>query len=990
MAIIESTTPGGAYIGYRNPTRLNGGRGGQGGPTAVELYANRVGAGRGGQGGPTAAELAAAQSLNVENKTQTPGYKIIQGSEQNVLNGYRSYTYNFTMAALSLAEVNNPESYRGQALTRVILKSGGKGPDAIVNDSELTREFNKKSAGRFDMFIDNLEIESLMTFTESSSVSLPTSISFDVIEPYSITGFIEALQIAAVSAGYPNYVTASFVLKMEFQGYSDSVPIEDSAAEHIPNSTRYFMFKFTGVSVDITEQGTRYRCAAVPWNQAGFGEPNILKKPITIEGKNVKDILNNFMEGINSQIKKANEESKNVDKNLHDEYAILFPSVTPAGFDPNVLNTLSTSPVSNFKSNTSYAFIDQTTSTATDAYGGPPAKGTRTAAAGQKGVNPTNITVQPTVQFREGAAIHECISAIIRDSEYGSNIIEKLAGVIDEYGFFNYFLINIEVTNLLDIDTVKRKPRQKYTYIITPYRMHYTIVPGYTGQNIDVTKIKKYISLREYNYIYMGKNVDVLTFKINFNTLYFEAVPYAMGNNDKLRTVNTAAPDDGNKPGESPAPNNSAKNGSISPTPTRVTVEKAGDIQPAGGTGNAPQTDPYTIMSRNMHNAIINSSVGMVTGEIEIIGDPFFLVTGGTGNYNPKLENIGKTVNGESAYNYGEVYVTINFRNPIDISTFAEGGQVYFSKENAQFGGVYKVIKAHSSFKHGLFTQRLELLRLPGQISDNTPKSDPKTAVTSAADTENASVVDSSTAIMPGLRATFNSPGLLASAGISGLKLLPGLNLASTLDRAFPGVGNFTAAVGGLGGNILNSVSGAVTSGIGNLTSGAAIFGGSIPGGVDQLASGIRLNAAGLVNTGGIQAGVAALTAGTLSDPAAMASKLGINTSQISGLVMPLKSKLLGQLGSITDTLPATINLGIAEAQGMALDLIPRDKLANIPAIAPFATAPLPALPDVPEITQIATGNLSGLPTFNPLARISVPSVTSPLSTLYSLTSGKK
>jgi hypothetical protein len=60
---VGSTTPGGAYIGYRNPKRppkgAGGGRGGQGGPTADELYAYQVGGGRGGQGGPTADELSA-------------------------------------------------------------------------------------------------------------------------------------------------------------------------------------------------------------------------------------------------------------------------------------------------------------------------------------------------------------------------------------------------------------------------------------------------------------------------------------------------------------------------------------------------------------------------------------------------------------------------------------------------------------------------------------------------------------------------------------------------------------------------------------------------------------------------------------------------------------------------------------------------------------------------------------------------------------------
>jgi hypothetical protein len=216
-----------------------------------------------------------------------------------------------------------------------------------------------------------------------------------------------------------------------------------------------------------------------------------------------------------------------------------------------------------------------------------------------------------------------------------------------------------------------------------------------------------------------------------------------------------------------------------------------------------------------------------------------------------------------------------------------------------------------------------------------------------------------------------------------------GFNLASTLDRALPGTGNFTAAAGGLGGNLLNSVSGAVTSGIGAVTAGAAVFGGSIPGGVDQLTSGIRINTAGLTSTSGIQANITALTAGTSLDPTGMASKLGINTSQISGLGGSLKSKLLDQLGSFAKDVPANVDLGTAQMQGLALDLIPKGKLGNIPALAIVATAPIPELPKFGS-TNVTPNVAASFAKFNPLAGIPAPSITSPLSTLYSLTSGKK
>jgi len=146
---------------------------------------------------------------------------------------------------LTTDEVNDPATYRGKALNCVILKSGGKGTRGMTPPSKLSKdqvetlakeveepvydkysaqnnkrnldaattkatndnkslvsEFNEKSPGRFDMFIDNLEIETVMARDQNSASTQPTKISFDVFEPYSINGFIEALQVASQASGH--------------------------------------------------------------------------------------------------------------------------------------------------------------------------------------------------------------------------------------------------------------------------------------------------------------------------------------------------------------------------------------------------------------------------------------------------------------------------------------------------------------------------------------------------------------------------------------------------------------------------------------------------------------------------------------------------------------------------------------------------------------------------------------------------------------------
>jgi hypothetical protein len=126
-------------------------------------------------------------------------------------------------------------------------------------------------------------------------------------------------------------------------------------------------------------------------------------------------------------------------------------------------------------------------------------------------------------------------------------------------------------------------------------------------------------------------------------------------------------------------------------------------------------------MARGMHDAIVNSRGSMLDGEIQILGDPMYLVTGGMGNYRPKLNTSNSTVteNQEAAFTYGDVLIAINFRNPIDIRGLAAGGLMYFNdEERVPFSGIYRVLTVKSTFKDGKFIQFLTMIRMPGQLLD--------------------------------------------------------------------------------------------------------------------------------------------------------------------------------------------------------------------------------------------------------------------------------
>jgi hypothetical protein len=537
----------------------------------------------------------------------------------------------------------------------------------------------------------------------------------------------------------------------------------------------------------------------------------------------------------------------------------------------------------------------------------------------------------------------------------------------------DYFMVKLEVTNQNIIDDLAKEPYKNYTYVVAPYRMHYTRIPNY-GSMIKDTAGLLPIARRTYNYIYTGQNIDVLDFKLNFNTLFFEAIPSGMGANSNPSVKDGAAPA---KNIETQRTTQDTTPSLLSENPQARSLVDPSLTMGAGIRGNQPQSaDPYFILATGMHNAVVDSKASMLTGNISILGDPFYLATGGIGNYNPKPGVRGETQDGEADQNFSEVLININFRNPVDIG---DDGFLKFRDGLVPFSGIYRVLKVVSNFKDGVFKQELEIVRVPGNIGNSLTKADIQNQTVSAPKPEDTGATDTSRAVE-----------VVSSSGTSGSGFRPSAgSLLSLLSRGLPSVGlpgslsNFTAALGGLGGSaqslltqasgavtngignltssvtglgsnlsssfggsaqsLLTQASGAVTTGVGNLSSAVGAFGSSIPGGLAQSASGLRLSAQGL----GL----------TSTDPATVAAGFGINASQISGLSENLESKAISQLASLNRNIPVDTNIGVALDQGVIFDNLNKYKLSNLPATPPFSIAP-PAALDPAYKTVASSSNL--------------------------------
>ena len=870
---------------------------------------------------PTKGQTETTPSDKADGNLFKGGPQLLPASEKNILHNYRSWTYNWTMGALTPAALSDHKLLERDIMTYQVLNSAGKGTRGVGVSKEglnssgtnysnavgLVNSFNAESPGRFDMFIDNISVDSIIgAGTKQGGSSIATNISFDVFEPYSMNGLIEAMQTTAQAAGYSDYMKAAFALRIQFQGWPDGT--NDGRPEVVPMSTRYFPITITEITVDVNESGTRYKVNSVPVPQMGLGTPNALTADIKVAGDTVGEVLKNFFDAINKMVEdRTKEQTKQPGRDI---YQISCPKLVTVGNPQDTKASILTG-----NTGTSYTseiikakMNDELTSANVFKMGDPAQFKNGYVAASVPGSTATNSTSNPstgklnpkagTVVFSSGAQIHDCIAAIVRDSSYTRDLLkaENLEKVKKSDGLVTYFTVRME-TDINGKDTVGNKNFQTYRYVLEPYQMHYTRIPGQEQGEVDLKKVKQKIK-RDYNYIYTGKNEDITKFSLKFDNLYFTAIPAMLGNRPAVnQKATTAGPDNGvdAKMTGSTAASESGKDANKAPTATTRPDPKQNTFEGEAKAGQT-QADPYAKLAQNLHNAVLNN-VDMIQGNIEILGDPYYLVTGGMGNTDLNLKEPMMTVDGQAPTTQGDVFININFKNPIDIGT---SGMMDFGVAPLSFSGVYRITTLKNNFKDGVFTQALDIIRIPGQIlGSGTEKLAPNIKTAPLAGQQKIKDTAPADVLKSGIRPSdFNLSNLL-SRGLPSTGL-PG-SLSNFTNSALGGtsIGSITGSVGSL----LNQVSGA--AGIANqITSQLGV---SPLSGVNALTSGIRLSASGL---GSLSSVANIPAAGVASAGAAVASLSAIPNAA---------TQLAGNVASSISSLPTT---AIASVSGLGTSLV--------------------------------------------------------------------
>jgi hypothetical protein len=650
--------------------------------------------------------------------------------QQNVLHQYSSFNSIFTLAVLTVDEINNPASLRVRSPDKIILKSGGSGGNKFKTQYD-------QGAGAREFFITDVEIKTTLTPNPKTKHTNAYSINFTVVEPYSLGLFIETLRAAAAATGHENYTNAPYCLVIDFLGYDST-----GKAFNVENSRRIIPFKFATVNFEANQAGSVYACQATAWNFIALNSGiQTLGTDITVRGSTVQEMLQVSLQKEINSIKESRNKEKQDQKHQIDDYIINFPTKNATQTAKDRIN------VSDTESNRGRVDPDQQRSELVGT--GTNVRTTKQGISYKQDKNSLNaigkmkILISPDqvenvtqsnlfgqnkkvidvaqiakdlknrkLTFKAGTNIEHIITNVIIFSELAAKSLAN----DDSAMFKDWFRLSTRTYMIQDEEIYKKYGRFPYLYVydIIEYKVHSSV---FAKPNVKTnTDDFEPLIIKEYDYYYTGKNLDVLDFAIKIDFAFHVVLPMDNAksksrDNDKTREekdgVNEQDPSDGN----------TAENATgTGVTQTGVVRRQFNTYESISGLSDEQR------LALEFNEAIIHSTAEFAIVDLTILGDPYFIADDGMGNYNSVTSDKSPFINkdGSMQATFGAVYVILNFRTPIDTSPegaifrdTANTGETFIPVPS--FSGVYRVNLVDNIFQNGVFKQVINLGRITNQ-----------------------------------------------------------------------------------------------------------------------------------------------------------------------------------------------------------------------------------------------------------------------------------
>lgn len=660
---------------------------------------------------------------------------IIAGGKppfQNILSQFASYNYIVTLTCLDDESLNFPDStYRAGKFNSLILASGSINPENRINTA----------FGKFDFFMDDITIVHQCAFSKDSGNTNMMGFKFKVVEPYSMGIFPQAMQKAALEAGHPSYLgSAPFLLTIDFAGHT-----ADQLAKSLTKERRLFPFTLADMTARVTAKGTEYEITGNPYNYQAFNAGfNTIPHDTTISGQTVQEMLQTGEKSLQRVLNDYLAERARDNKEEPDEIIILFPEdpSSPLPSANETINKATKNPkggggggdiYDRLKLKKGTGKLNQTYVQEEGAVNsvGKSSMGFSASRAGdspfgkdnavydaEKGIYQRgNLQIDVTTsdfRFLQSTDVTNVINQVILMSDYGKQALKD--GQIDDAGMLPWWRIDPQVyqgSSYKNLGKTGRKP-QLIVYRIVAYKVNASVLIPPNSAPPGIVQLKKE-AIKEYNYIYTGKNTEIIDFQITMNNNFRKAVA-ADGYKDSgdVKQSNQSGQDAGEAQKSA-----TEDTGSSKPPPDAQPRQLVRNVTKTStdGRGTGGTEDISTRLARNFMDAVTEGA-DMLETTLKIHGDPYFLGDSGIGNYTSPETNY-RMINSDGSMNYQntEVYIVVNFRTPTDIDP--DKGiykSITGTGELVQaYSGLYKIRQVESNFSGGKFTQTLDLMRQTNQ-----------------------------------------------------------------------------------------------------------------------------------------------------------------------------------------------------------------------------------------------------------------------------------
>lgn len=683
---------------------------------------------------------------NLSNNTTTTSNSVSSYPIQpNVLLPYASYTYNIKLQVTqpdnwNITRQNN--TYDPQMWT-TILKSGGVGPIKASRPAVGTTPAGTKTYFNRDLYIDDLEFTTFIGLTQHTRGTNISSISFKIIEPNGMDFLEELFDFCHDEDGLNeyNYTQLPYMLVISFLGYDDTGALSTAGL-----ATKYIPINLLNMEIKLSATGAIYDCTAIPINEMAFSEScGRINKNISLVGATVNDYLQQLAQTMNNEQQDLVQKGiyqypdtyninvlaqSSVDQNLSlmdiGSSQIAYttdiakkdsPAGTPPSPDGKTINVQALA--QNFLS---YQFLDNA----------------------QPNTNVINIG-KSNVQFSSGSSIQDCINNIVISSKYitdqvaqfrknlaalqetASNTVstssqnEDLQQKISALNIpFQWFKIICDDISYGKYDSIRNTYQKTITYTVKPYIVDNSRSP------IAPSAIPLVRVLKQYNYIFTGKNTEVINFDINFKNAF---INYSQSNTNTKRLSSGAS---------TPSINQNAKTNSSTPvtpvtaTPVSTILSDSKSVvgspysnQQIFGTG---VTTEDRALSSDVASTLY-SKEDLLILSLQIMGDPDYIKQDEI--FLQPLATLTPYVVATSGqpggilFDAGEIYFNVNFLIPkdynlnsglMDVNSSNNNTTNPSSTSNVQykrnvFSGLYAVITVNNSFNGGRFEQTLEARR---------------------------------------------------------------------------------------------------------------------------------------------------------------------------------------------------------------------------------------------------------------------------------------